>query len=337
MANSTITTANAGNMVVPLSAIINQLQGKLSATDLNALLLAIVGQKRNEVRPGDLITADLVNQILSNISDLEFRVAQLEAGIGAGVNQVVIFRPLPGEQFRVGQDMIIEGKNLGVLDGSSTIRINNTTVTIYRPGGMTRLTVNIPPITVGVNGQSVLLTVDNGRSSAERQIHLLPVSDLAGHVDLSWMDADPLTPQTSSSLTLQFRAKSRASLDATYLITPVISRVPNAEDWNRQLAVLLDKDGEEISSRQIPVTSGRSNIYVKIKSIPLVSGSTTPFFALSVGISAGQVRDGTGPLIFRVGSPAELLTLIFHLRMNRHDFFHQTRFTCYLRRYCTLD
>lgn len=81
---ATITSAAPGNLVVPLSAIIDQLQGKLSAADLNALLLAVTSGMKNEVRPGDLITADLMNQLLSDVADLQVRVAGLEQGNGQG-------------------------------------------------------------------------------------------------------------------------------------------------------------------------------------------------------------------------------------------------------------
>src|SRR5207302_6774678 len=60
MVQSTTTSANPDNIVVPLSAIIDQLQGKLSSADINALLYAIVAKKKNEVRPGDLISAELM-------------------------------------------------------------------------------------------------------------------------------------------------------------------------------------------------------------------------------------------------------------------------------------
>ena len=83
MVQSTITSAPPGNMVVPLSAIIDRLQGKMTAADLNALLLAVVGQRKSEVRPGDLITADLINQVLGDIQGLNAQVAALAGGTGA--------------------------------------------------------------------------------------------------------------------------------------------------------------------------------------------------------------------------------------------------------------
>src|SRR5712691_747494 len=97
MAQSTITSATPGNMVVPLSAIIDQLQGKLSAADLNALLLAVVAQKRNEVRPSDL-------------ADLQGRVAALEGATGPA-GPLNISKVLP-PTLRMGEELKVFGSGL---------------------------------------------------------------------------------------------------------------------------------------------------------------------------------------------------------------------------------
>jgi IPT/TIG domain-containing protein len=301
------TTVTLGNIVVPLSSIVDQLRNKLSTSDIDALVSAILSKRQSEVHPGDLITADLMNEILAQLADLQVRVGDLESAAGSISGNVVIFRPLPGEQFRAGSDMTIEGMNLGISDGSSIIKINTTTVTVYRPGSSdTKVTVNIPNIAVGLGGQVAVLTVANAKNSADRQIFLLPAQDLTGHVDLSWIDADPLTPATGGPIALKFRAKSRANLDASYLITPLISRVTNAAEWNNQLEV-LDKDQNGVASKQIPVSAGGETVFfVRIKSIPAVPGDNTPTFVLTVTASAGAVSDNTGPLVMKVGTAVEL-------------------------------
>ena len=111
MAQSTITSATPGNMVVPLSAIIDQLQGRMSAADLNALLLAVVGQRKSEVRPGDLITAEFMNRVLAQIEDLSSRVAFLEGTLGKQ-DSVVITALVPQDgNVKVGEQIRVIGKN----------------------------------------------------------------------------------------------------------------------------------------------------------------------------------------------------------------------------------
>jgi hypothetical protein len=78
------TAINPGNIVVPLSAILDQLRGRLSSIELDALLAAIVSRRKAEVHPGDLITAELMNQILQDLQGLNEQVAALTAGTGTG-------------------------------------------------------------------------------------------------------------------------------------------------------------------------------------------------------------------------------------------------------------
>jgi hypothetical protein len=61
------TVATPGSIVVPLSQIIDKLQGKLSSSEIDKLLYDILSKRKDQVGPGDLITADLVNQILADL------------------------------------------------------------------------------------------------------------------------------------------------------------------------------------------------------------------------------------------------------------------------------
>ena len=74
------TVVNPGNIVVPLSAILDQLRGRLSSVELDALLAAIIERRKAEVHPGDLITAELMNQILQDLAALNEQVAALTGG-----------------------------------------------------------------------------------------------------------------------------------------------------------------------------------------------------------------------------------------------------------------
>ena len=72
------TRISSGDLVVPLSTIVDHLQDRLSNAEIEQLLFGIISQRTSEVRPGDLITADLMNQILGDIEALNVRVASLQ-------------------------------------------------------------------------------------------------------------------------------------------------------------------------------------------------------------------------------------------------------------------
>jgi hypothetical protein len=296
MAQSTITSTSPGNIVVPLSTIIDQLKSKLSTSEIDALLFAIVSKKQTEVRPGDLITADLVNQILSDVADLETRVAQLEGG-QASSSALVLTLPNNGDQFQVGQDLPIVGANLGVSTGSAVVTFNGVLATTFRPGATDqRLTVLIPNIVpLDPAGSSVALVVSNGQSSAQRFIVVRPAEVLAGAIDVVWTGVTPNPIVPGQAATFNFNLSSRANMDATFTVTPTVSRVANAASWPVSL----------LGGNNIRVPSGgTATARVQINPVPSVDVGTT--FALSLGAHAGAVSGGSGRVRLVTGTTVEL-------------------------------
>ena len=176
MAN--ITVANPGNMVVPLSAIIDQLEGKLSAADLNALLLAIVTKQKTTVSAGDLITADLMNAILKDIDDLNQRVLTLEAAHPPGGEDVLIIEPSPSTILRIGDPLIIKGQGL-LSDSLVTIEDQPLGGAFGSPDNRTLTFHAIPPIDIqgGLpsGGKSVTLAVSNKLGGYSTTFVLKPI------------------------------------------------------------------------------------------------------------------------------------------------------------------
>jgi hypothetical protein len=172
------TAANPGNIVVPLSTILDQLQGKLSGPEIDALLLGIVSRRRERVGPGDLITAELMNQVLADLADLATRVARLEAGGGQAPRQgVLIVHPTASTVLRVGDPLVIHGQNL--LPGSVVLIENTSVAGIDGSTDNTRLTIpRIPAVDVAGGlpeaGRQVRLTVSNAAGQAVGAFVLRP-------------------------------------------------------------------------------------------------------------------------------------------------------------------
>jgi hypothetical protein len=313
------TVANPGDVVVPLSTIIDQLQGRLSSAEIDALLLAVLGGRRQQVNPGDLITADLVNQILRDIADLNLRMAQLESG-STTTPVLQLFQPVDGAQFRAGEDLVIQGRNLGFTQGTSVVTIDGIRATDYRTGSTDdRITVRIPGVsTPTADGRDVVLVVSNGTSSAIRTLRIRPAQDLAGAMDVTWEDVTPNPIQPGQRATFEFRLKSRANLDASYLVTPVISQVASAETWTAAATVLLQ--GAAVPSRLVPVAAGAERtIQIRIDPVPAVANGTT--FSLSVAAVSGAVTGTTGRLRMSVGTAITLPDPDVTVSLSTAEFF----------------
>ncbi len=292
-------TASPGDIVVPLSDIIQKLSSKLSQADIDSLVAAILARRTDVVRPGDLITADLMNQMLADIADLQSRVLVLEGGLGTTAGQVVITRPLPGEQFKVGADMTVQGQNFGFSTGVMVLQLDGVRVTAFRPGsGDQAVTFTVPEMTPPVlpGGRSVLLTVSNDRSSAMRQIQLLAARDLAGSIDVIFNGVDPAKVPAGSTPQFKLTLHSRANYDAQFAIQPVITGVANPLDWSSGLVV--------VGGNQVTVPAGGDvPIVVQLK-LPAVADQTP--FTFAVGASSGAVQGSTGPIRVVVGTGPQL-------------------------------
>jgi hypothetical protein len=77
-------TLSTGDYVISVSEIFDKLQSKVDANTLEQLLRDIISERRPQVRPGELITAELINQILAELESLEGRVLKLETAVPTG-------------------------------------------------------------------------------------------------------------------------------------------------------------------------------------------------------------------------------------------------------------
>jgi hypothetical protein len=164
MAQSTLSNINPGNIVVPLSEIIDKLQGKLSTADINALLLSVTSKQAKEIRPGDLVTADFINGLINDIKDIDRRLQLLEVGKPSIVTAILIDEPTPTTVLRIGDPLIIRGE--GLL-ADSLIMIGNTPLAgaFGSPDDTTLTIKSIPPLDIpgGLppSGKTVILSVSN--------------------------------------------------------------------------------------------------------------------------------------------------------------------------------
>src|SRR5215217_5784851 len=89
-------TLNTGDLVISVQEVFDRLQSNVDPTLLNQVLQDIISWRRERVRPGELITAELINQILTQLESLDGRVIALEKGGGTGGGTVPAETPATG-------------------------------------------------------------------------------------------------------------------------------------------------------------------------------------------------------------------------------------------------
>jgi len=225
-----------GEMVVSLTDILDKLGDKITADERNQLLIAMLSPRREKVQPGDLVTSDMVNQMLADITDLQVRVLSIENSDISSSQQVIITSPLPGEQFQVGQVINIVGKNFDFSIGAQQVFFDTTPpVGGFKLGSNDNLLIVEVPMISGVTqtGKQVTLNVSNHLNiPVSRQLTVkLPDVPVSGPVDvvIGGVNPDPIvagqTAEFACSLT------SRATMPANFLITATLS----GKSWTTQL------------------------------------------------------------------------------------------------------
>ncbi len=302
---ATVTSSNPGNLVVPLSAIMQQLQGKLSAADLNALLLAVTGgQKTTVVLPGDLITADLMNQVLSDIADLEVRVATLETTATASQSPIIIdMSPNP---VRVGQALTVSGVKFPPDPDLGKVLLDGNAITRFSSASDTQLTFTVPVLSRGLPAD-VSLTVGSGSLADTKTLQVLPAFiQVTGSVSVSGQTQSLPQILVGSTYQVDYQINSITNIAETYTLQAVYSQTTGtatAADWANNTSVVdPTQSGIPVLTQAYiqPGTPQRARVIFKVP-----AGAAGATMQLSVN-SQSQPND---PNLNQVSNPGLAMTI----------------------------
>lgn len=143
------------------------------------------------VRPGDLITAELMTDLLKKIGELEGRVVKLEGSVVAQIDVVIdALAPAPSTNLRVGDTLTVSGEGFTRPATTNIVTLGGTLIEIFRGDSSdTQLIFTIPP--VANLPRDVTLTVANrngGDTTAPFTLYPrveLPQGDVRVDADLS--------------------------------------------------------------------------------------------------------------------------------------------------------
>jgi hypothetical protein len=129
------------------------------------------------VRPGDIISSDLFNRLLTALADLDSRVSDLEA---AGTAQALRIFTLTGPApIRVHSRVTAIGEGFSSPGSANTIMVDGTGVTSIADGASdaTHLSFDVPDPGLGGTGRDAILRVTNADGQSDSfSFRLEPVS-----------------------------------------------------------------------------------------------------------------------------------------------------------------
>lgn len=248
----------------------------------------------DSVRPGDLVTADLMNRVLGRLASVEQRLDDLDGA--PSDDRVAITGLLPSGPLRVGQRVEVLGRNFQFSAGGHRVFFDGVRVDAFdRTSSDTRLVLDVPPLRgLPAGGADVVLTVAGGNRVAERTVRVRPRERaLMGNVDIGWVGVEPETPQAGRQLRVEFRLASRASQTATFALS---ARSSLAGAPPR----LLGEDGGPVQELVLE-PDGRPMAAFAVLDVP---ASATGGFTVTVSAASGDVR-GSATQPFEVGEEAE--------------------------------
>jgi IPT/TIG domain len=243
------------------------------------------------VRPGDVITSDLINRIIGTLNQHEALIA---AGSSSGTG-ITITTFVPPPPFTAGQNIEIQGTNFGFSTGSTALTFDTTPVNAFKLGSSdTSLLIQVPFLSGLGSGKDVLLTVSNGPTSVSRVVHVNPAQlPQQGNVDVLWSDLIVPNPNPNPVLngqpvTIAFSLKSRATLPTTFTIGVQCSNAAM-----QAAAQVLDATQVVLATRQIDLAPNQQKgFFIRCPNVPVPNNSsfTVTVSATAAGVSGSDTR-----------------------------------------------
>ena len=287
---ATLTTAKPGDIVVSLSSIVDQLKGKLTSTEVDALVEAILGRRKSAVFPGDLITASLMNQILADISDLEIRVAKLEVGNGSTIAKLRIVRIEGPTPLRIGSRATLVGEGFSVPATRNGVSLDTAAVTGFDAGvsTATHLVFDLPDPGLSGQGRQVTLRVTNAEDQSDSISFRLEPKSVIPKGTLGVRYVNPPAGGTLEAGTYDFGFTLSADIDQSAKVE-LSAKLGGAAGW---AATIHKADGTEITA---PIDIRRdSGTHFDVPFIVRVTVPSGGSSSAPVDIGATEVTAGTG-------------------------------------------
>lgn len=148
------------------------------------------------VRPGEVISSSLINQILDRLQALEQGTGSPPTGPGSG--PIVIDRFEPAVEVPVGRPLSIFGSNLPfpVVDGSVVIGSTPVRATEVLPSSTrSRIDLVVPDLGgLPATGESLFVRLQQGSASAQRLLLFLPRVDASPPPTITNIQGVPANP-----------------------------------------------------------------------------------------------------------------------------------------------
>jgi|GEM_PF-6230834 len=290
------TTADTGSISVPMSSFLDALQDVLTEPEREALYEQLIGVRPAEVAPGDLITAELFNKMLSDLHDLSARVATLEGAAGGPILESLD----PATTVAVNGLLIVAGRNFNPIRGLNTVKIGDVEITQFRGDSTpTHLIFPVPDMFTGLPASKQVQVVTGGRTSNALSITVVePDKTQDGNFVFSAGQAPSGAIAVGQQITLAWTVQAITHYPDNAALSLLVGSAEGATPaaWLASVAIQPPPP--------LPIIPGQSK-QVSVK-VTVPTGATSAQLSLRVASEDGHVVNVSDPLTITVGQAVEV-------------------------------
>lgn len=230
--------------VVTLRDVLNRLDSLLSEDEINEFVAELLAETELEVRPGELITADLMNRIIGQLSDLNERVTILEHSVID--NRVPVITDVIPREVHVGQRLEVYGYNFPEDTPAGSVELDEVPIERFIEQSAEKLVFGVPRTISGLPKDAVL-RIRNGELSASTEVYVLPEQALPeGSVTVQDNTPDLGEIIIGDDYTLVFEIRSTTNIAEVYSISHIfieITGLAGEDDWKAASELVLAGGG----------------------------------------------------------------------------------------------
>ena len=265
----------------------------------------------NDIRPGELITAQFINDLIAELRELEGRVARLEAGSG----QVVITDIRPSRTVNALTDLFVDGRNFEVPSRFNEVLLGSVPATEFKEGSSTNLLIFTIP-NMGDTAVTVPLIIRNQFGEARDTLVIQPPGDptLSGEVTILPRFEGLGEITVGETFIYWFSITSNTNLDETYnfgfnYVNPVGSAT--IAEWEAQTEIVTTDMSPD--APEFPPTTGITTItqreLTRLQATAVGVRMTIPDGAISVmmSLSVASTTNPTDPQLNRSSNLVDIV------------------------------
>jgi hypothetical protein len=288
------TTTDPGQISVPMSSILDALEGVLTEDERTALFQQLIGITPAGVAPGDLTTAELFNSMLGNINDLQVRVAQLEGASGGPIVDLLD----PATTVAINSALTVTGRNFNPEPRNNIVTIGDIQINQFRGDSTaTSLIFAVPDMFTGLPAPFPVRVVTGDRTSNAMSITITEQEKIqAGNFVLHNTAIPAGTITASETLSFTWSVQAVTIWDDNVALSLQVGQVTGtgvtAADWQSSVQF-------QPASPMAISTGATANVTVTLK-VPAKGGSAQ--IALQVTSADGHVTNVSDPITIATGS-----------------------------------